>query len=203
VIIMPPLTNAERQALWRERQKQKLSQSHFEEVKRLSAESYRRGMRIAELEREMKQKAEALSHVPMPPRYLIELLAKRVDGMDLNDPDLPTVKEFVFGTYWRIVEDAAPLIDDCRDWYPTHAEDIAMWLGVRPDPVAGLTYRQFAEALVEAGIPQDELKETLRHVARSPKKALEIYMADNTRMSFGDAVRHRDLLKRLNLWRRM
>jgi hypothetical protein len=193
---MTPLTNAERQALWRERQKAKVAQSNQSEQIRF--ENHKLRERIAELE----QQVAALKDSPRypQPRYLSELVDHYLSGKDPDDPDYPAVKDDVIHLYWFIVDAVAPLIDECRQQDPRVADDFALTLGLHPDPANGLTYRQFAEKVIEAGIDGEELEETFRRVAKPPKKALKMYKSRETPMNFGAAVMHRKVLKRLGLW---
>jgi hypothetical protein len=201
------LTNAERQALWRERQKAKVAQLH--EVDRLRFENDRLRMRIAELEQ--KKGTPGDPSRSMPARYLLDVfnqylsrmqyLSDMAPDVDPDALDYPAVEERVSDLYWLTVSNLAPFIDECRRYHPLIAEDFALWLGLHPDPAGGLTYRQFAEKLIEAKVGKDDLSETFYYVARTAKEALEIYQADDTPMSFTAAVRHRKALKLLGLWR--
>ena len=200
------LSNAERQALWRERQKAKLVQS--DELDRLRSENHRLRVRIAELE---KKEAAADPSRYMPARYLLDVfnqylsrmqyLSDMAPDVDPDALDYPVVEERVSDLYWLTVSNLAPFIDECRRHHPLIAEDLALWLGLHPDPAGGLTYRQFAEKLTEAKVGKDDLRETFYYVARTAKEALEIYQTDDTPMSFTAAVRHRKALKLLGLWR--
>jgi hypothetical protein len=201
------LTNAERQALWRERQKAKVAQLH--EVDRLRFENDRLRVRIAELEQ--KKGTPADPSRSMPARYLLDVfnqylsrmqyLSDMAPDVDPDALDYPVVEERVSDLYWLTVSNLAPFIDECRHHHPLIAEDLALWLGLHPDPAGGLTYRQFAEKLIGAKVGKDDLRETFYYVARTAKEALEIYQTDDTPMSFTAAVRHRKALKLLGLWR--
>jgi hypothetical protein len=201
------LTNAERQALWRERQKAKVAQLH--EVDQLRFENDRLRVRIAELEQ--KKEAPADPSRCLPARYLLDVfnqylsrmqyLSDMAPDVDPDALDYPVVEERVSDLYWLTVSNLAPFIDECRRYHPLIAEDLALWLGLHPDPAGGLTYRQFAEKLIGAKVGKDDLRETFYYVARTAKEALEIYQTDDTPMSFTAAVRHRKALKLLGLWR--
>src|SRR5689334_23315950 len=129
------LSNAERQALWRERQKAKLAQSH--EVDRLRFENDRLRVRIAELE---QKEASADPSRSMPARSLLNVfnqylsrmqyLSEMAPDVDPDAPDYPVVEERVSDLYWLTVSNIAPFIDECRHYHPLIAEDFALWLGL-------------------------------------------------------------------------
>jgi hypothetical protein len=200
------LSNAERQALWRERQKAKLVQS--DELDRLRSENHRLRVRIAELE---SKEASADPSRYMPARYLLDVfnqylsrmqyLSEMAPDVDPDAPDYPLIEERASDLFWLIVSNLAGFIDECRSYHPLIAEDLALWLGLHPDPAGGLTYKQFADKLIEAKVAKDDLAETFYYVARTAQEALDVYQTNDIPMNFSAAVRHRKALKLLGLWR--
>lgn len=120
------LTNAERQSLWRERQKMKVATS--QDADRLRAENNMLRKRVAELE----LRAAAHSATPQypAPRCLSDLVGRYLDSMDPEDPGYPAFKDQALKRYRLIIDAAAPFAEECRQLDPRIAQELAMTLGL-------------------------------------------------------------------------
>jgi hypothetical protein len=92
---------------------------------------------------------------------------------------------------------AMELVELLLDDNPVQAREIAAIFGIDPDPVRGLTERQFHDAIKAASIPKAELRRLLGRRAETLANAIMPY---DFPVRLQTAHSYRPLLERLGLW---